>query len=857
MSGSIKAIDKTTVHRICSGQVVLSLAIAVKELVENAIDAGATCVEVKLKEYGSEMIEVCDNGAGVHPDNFEGLTLKYHTSKLREFSDLVGVETFGFRGEALSSLCALSNVSISTKHSSQDCGANLTFDHNGHIVKTLPLARQVGTSVSLANIFCTLPVRLKEFQRNIKKEFNKMLQILYAYCLVSTGIRITCVNQTKKGGRSIVLATQGNITVKENISCVFGSKQLTGLVELQKTLPSPETMEELNIGVEECSIFELEGLISSCSHGSGRSAPDRQYYFINSRPCDPSKVSKAVNDVYHKYNVHQYPFIFMNIKVTKESVDVNVTPDKRQIFINQEKALVAIVKATIENAFKPIASSFSLNNVPKKPLVSLASSQSNSKPNLSVFSQWRSKNDSNKRSVEEDKGETPSKKVIKLEKESEVQLEQKPITRFIEVLVSPKEPKIHENVTPQDGLKKSSSIFDISDSIGDEMQLVEAVEICEKQLNTISSLGDKEVSEEPTISSLCSATPDPPQDAAVPVTTANSNSNVPVSPLAKIQSNAILSNKSPLPSKRQLVDDLIDHSQIHQESETNEKPVPEFQSPNTEANSQSSSKSVTYDSYVERGRMYVVVPTDIAQVEALCAKRARRDNTLDQVKFRTTIDPTKNDQAEDELRREITKDTFEKMEIIGQFNLGFIVAKLDKDLFIIDQHASDEKYNFETLQKTTVITNQKLVVPQPLELTAANECILMDNLDVFKKNGFEFLIDPEAPATKKVSMTAVPLSANRVFGKADVDELLFMLQDANDQHITCRPSGVRAMFASRACRKSVMIGTALNHKEMKRLVTQMGTIDHPWNCPHGRPTMRHLVNMELVKKVEECTAVDD
>ncbi|CAA9995215.1 unnamed protein product [Nesidiocoris tenuis] len=547
MSGSIKAIDKTTVHRICSGQVVLSLAIAVKELVENAIDAGATCVEVKLKEYGSEMIEVCDNGAGVHPDNFEGLTLKYHTSKLREFSDLVGVETFGFRGEALSSLCALSNVSISTKHSSQDCGANLTFDHNGHIVKTLPLARQVGTSVSLANIFCTLPVRLKEFHRNIKKEFNKMLQILYAYCLVSTGIRITCVNQTKKGGRSIVLATQGNITVKENISCVFGSKQLTGLVELQKTLPSPETMEELNIGVEECSIFELEGLISSCSHGSGRSAPDRQYYFINSRPCDPSKVSKAVNDVYHKYNVHQYPFIFMNIKVTKESVDVNVTPDKRQIFINQEKALVAIVK----------------------------------------------------------------------------------IIEFLQ------------------------------------------------------------------------------------------------------------------------------------------------------------------------------------------------------------------------------------MEIIGQFNLGFIVAKLDKDLFIIDQHASDEKYNFETLQKTTVITNQKLVVPQPLELTAANECILMDNLDVFKKNGFEFLIDPEAPATKKVSMTAVPLSANRVFGKADVDELLFMLQDANDQHVTCRPSGVRAMFASRACRKSVMIGTALNHKEMKRLVTQMGTIDHPWNCPHGRPTMRHLVNMELVKKVEECSAVDD
>lgn len=104
---SVLPIDRKTVHQICSGQVVLNLATAIKELLENSLDAGATSVEIRLKENGAELVEVSDNGCGVEPQNFEALTLKHHTSKIRDFSDLSSVETFGFRGEALSSLCAL------------------------------------------------------------------------------------------------------------------------------------------------------------------------------------------------------------------------------------------------------------------------------------------------------------------------------------------------------------------------------------------------------------------------------------------------------------------------------------------------------------------------------------------------------------------------------------------------------------------------------------------------------------------------------------------------------------------------------------------------------------------------------
>ncbi|XP_063672016.1 putative postmeiotic segregation increased 2-like protein 2 [Pan troglodytes] len=166
---AIKPIDRKSVHQICSGPVVLSLSTAVKELVENSLDAGATNIDLKLKDYGVDLIEVSDNGCGVEEENFEGLTLKHHTCKIQEFADLTEVETFGFQGEALSSLCALSDVTISTCHASAKVGTRLVFDHDGKIIQKTPYPHPRGTTVSVKQLFSALPVRHKEFQRNIKK----------------------------------------------------------------------------------------------------------------------------------------------------------------------------------------------------------------------------------------------------------------------------------------------------------------------------------------------------------------------------------------------------------------------------------------------------------------------------------------------------------------------------------------------------------------------------------------------------------------------------------------------------------------------------------------------------------------
>lgn len=125
------------------------------------------------------------------------------------------------------------------------------------------------------------------------------------------------------------------------------------------------------------------------------------------------------------------------------------------------------------------------------------------------------------------------------------------------------------------------------------------------------------------------------------------------------------------------------------------------------------------------------------------------------------------------------------------------------------------------------IQSQHLVCAEQLELSATNEIILIDNLPIFHKNGFKFHINNDKPSTKRVSLTAKPFSKNWNFGKEDIEEMLHLLYEApNSTEI--RPARVRSMFASRACRKSVMIGDSLTHGQMKRIVSQLSTLDQPW-----------------------------
>ncbi|XP_038064303.1 mismatch repair endonuclease PMS2-like isoform X2 [Patiria miniata] len=917
MAGSVKAIDKQSVHRICSGQVVLNLATAVKELVENALDAGATNIDIRLKEYGSEILEVTDNGSGVEENNFQGLTLKHHTSKLKDFSDLSSVDTFGFRGEALSSLCALSDMTIVTCHESVSVGSRLEYDHNGKLVKQTPCPRQHGTTVTLQNLFSTLPVRHKEFLRNLKKEFTKMAQLLQAYGIISSGVKLTCTNQVGQGKRSPVLSTSGNTLLKENIANVFGQKQLQSLLEFSQASPSSEQCEEYGITEQQLQdqLFKLTGYVSKSDHGQGRSSADRQYYYINQRPCDFPKVSKLVNEVYHMYNRHQYPFVVLDISLAKESVDVNVTPDKRKIFVLEEKSLLAMLKASLQLMFEPRSSLYDVNSQMKsssgtnsgktetggisgplaRPSLSSASTgegrkpdygglkvtlaglkrsfshagsssneeqtRASKQPRLDAFLLKRSKTEPAKSpnhlsSMPHNHVTNDSQWSIKTGKDNSFQMEKDSIENNEDVCSGEAMP------TRREGNEYPSTDVDPNITIDEEQHPDHGTHI-ETNSEECSKLPDpEELSSKLSYDQLeRSPNSDLKQDGCPTLDRTRNLQGVLEESSSADKANDSATDKANDSSRNQ---DTMLSSRSEVNHSPNETEGPTSNEENVAVSAKTEDSEMTALKAKDNKTQQTVLVMDDSSFQGTASRREVRvpfsmdvlsnrmrdkqdsrcnSRTLTRT-FKATIVPSDNSTAEEELKKHVSKDMFSCMEILGQFNLGFIIAKHNRDLFIIDQHATDEKYNFEMLQRHTVLQGQRLIQPMPLELTAVSESILIDNLEIFKKNGFDFSIDMEAMPTQRVKLTSLPMSKNWTFGKEDIDEVIFMLSDSPG--VMCRPSRVRQMFASRSCRKSIMIGTALNKREMRKLVNHMADIDQPWNCPHGRPTMRHLFNLDML-----------
>lgn len=242
---SIKALEGRTVHQIQSGQVIIDLNSVVKELVENSLDAGATSVEVRFKDHGLDSVEVQDNGAGVSSEDYETIALKHHTSKLDNYDGLSSLQTFGFRGEALSSLCAVSDMHIVTARANEaPKGTRLQFETSGKLKSTQTVACQKGTTVTVENVFFNLPVRRRELEKNIKREYGRVLGLLQAYACVTMEARISVTNVIAKGRKAVVFATKSNQTTRDNIANVFGARALSALVAMELDLQIQPTRQQ-------------------------------------------------------------------------------------------------------------------------------------------------------------------------------------------------------------------------------------------------------------------------------------------------------------------------------------------------------------------------------------------------------------------------------------------------------------------------------------------------------------------------------------------------------------------------------------------------------------------------------------
>lgn len=890
----ISALDNNSVHRITSGQVAVDLATCVKELVENSVDASARTVEVRFKNHGLDGTEVVDNGDGISDDDLNSVALKHHTSKIRQFDDLETVETFGFRGEAMSSLCALCDVMMITCCASAVPKATqLSFGHDGNVVSKTMVSGVKGTSVRLENIFKTLPVRRKEFEKTHKREFSKAVDWIQAYAIAVENVKLTVTHVLPSKRKSVLFSTTGG-SMKQNIATVYGASVLDTLLAMDMKVEWTSRsiigrLENLGRKDKEEDGYEdremrLKGYISKPIFGMGRNSKDRQLFFVNSRPCMLPQLSKAINELYKMYNTVQYPIVIADLKMDPRCYDVNVTPDKRTILLNSEETIIEKIKEQLGEFFEQAG-----HSVPSNETVNglSASKPPAQQTKLSFLEKFRSDEvpraeKSLKDSillVEEEEEEEEENKTIEengreekeLMEEDEQEKEPEPSPPPKKLSDEIKQARIQHIRQPRYFAPSSSDTNEDDEEDNNEPskyeQRVKRRKVEKKNMlyknvrahnQNFSSSLQQFVSSSQRDSDSHNDVPEPgesevgDEDPNIPI---EINSSVITEVSAQQDDIPITQHEDEGPGLGDSSENIStircdhdhQHAQSEEEPEEDEEELPPPQQ-RTFANFVRNSQRQKYHYNTKVNITLSDIRAGAKRVSESGNKFTKDNNDLTTGIHKSDIQQ-EAEEAERLLNLTIKKDDFTKMKVIGQFNKGFIlvtkkkVNKSGKDMFIVDQHASDEKFNFERLQRDTMIKKQPLVVSRPLQLSAVDEITLTSNLDIVSKNGFGISVDEGGVPGSKCKLASLPLSKTTVFNEKDLEELIYLIQEApGNESIRC--SKVRAMFASRACRSSIMIGQSLTTQTMQRVVKNLAGLDKPWNCPHGRPTLRHLTTMD-------------
>lgn len=763
-----------------------------------------------------------------------------------------------FRGDALASITNLANLTIITRHLSSQVGYKLMFDSFGQLTNKSPIARNVGTTVIIQNLFYSHPVRQKEFHANYRKHFNEMMQFIYPYALGFTNLRFCCTNFT--GNKKVeVLNVAPTKSIRDNITQVLGCKQMSSIQEFVQHPIHPEIAQEFHLSSEllkEQEDIKITGYVSNAE--IVHSKLKKVYFFINQRPCYYSSMEKMITEVYKNFSKNQNPFVLLLISLGSHEVDISIHPDKRTFFLPKENLLFAIIKSSLLAMFSAsnisVASSLynlsqtdvDLEKTRKRPAQTTQSEEEEeeklseikslgnkslrcSSPSDSPFKS--SENSSARHSIGSPSYSPQVFKTSFLVDENESVLNESLTSNAAQHFSSPLTlSQLAQKTSSKDKSSKVASVSSPSNSIKTTPTFLKSKNLSEYSFNRKKR------------SRLSSFNDDPKQPSISQIFTKQST----------LDEDILNADRD--------IDDL-NRSKSSPDAEYDTEIIKESSKPSSNADSleildpdienfyQDQEDIETYIDVAVEGMKRREVCFNQALDETVYLKEEQMSNVkqkIEESKFFVKITSTNNEEAECELRKELKKEAFKEMEIIGQFNAGFIVTKLGADIFIIDQHASDERYNFENLCENTLLDSQRLVQPIILELRSYQENIMRENRGTFEKNGFKFEYDESLVPGKRILLTSVPVSKNWVFGTSDIEEIVQQIEETGGECLNYRPKRVIAMLASRACRKSIMIKDVLNIKQMKTVVDHMNELKNPWICAHGRPTIRFLFNLNLV-----------
>ncbi|BGP34824.1 DNA mismatch repair protein Mlh1 [Rhodotorula toruloides] len=327
---AIAKLPEAVVNRIAAGEIIQRPSNALKELIENSLDAGATTIRVTVKEGGLKLLQIQDNGSGIRKSDLPILCERFTTSKIKAFEDLSSLRTYGFRGEALASISHVAHLSVTTKTRDETCawkaayadGALIPLKPGGDAAP-LPCAGNDGT---VEDLFYNTPQRLRSL-RPANEEYARILSVVTAYSIHNAGVSFVCKKASSSSSSTADVNTSIGASTLDNIGVLYGEAVRRELVEVQAE------SEELGVKVS-----------AWCSGANYQAKRSTFLFFINHRYVDCTSLKRALEAFYSTLlakNTH--PFVYLSLEISPSKIDVNVHPTKKEVAFEDEDEVVQLV----------------------------------------------------------------------------------------------------------------------------------------------------------------------------------------------------------------------------------------------------------------------------------------------------------------------------------------------------------------------------------------------------------------------------------------------------------------------------------------------------------------------------------
>ena len=799
--GNIVLLDDLTINKIAAGEVIERPASVVKELVENSIDAGASQIVIETKNGGISYIRITDNGKGFMPDDMEIAFERHATSKIREASDLETVTSMGFRGEALASIAAISHVELVSRTAENEIGKKIEVK-GGNVINMEDAGCPQGTTITVTDLFYNTPVRYKF----LKKDFTEagyIEDVVTRIALVHPEIALKLINSGK-----VIIQTSGNGDMKSVIYSIYGKDVAENIVDVDY----------------EYEDIKIKGVIGKPV--VARSNRSNQLFFVNKRYIKDKVLTSAAEQGYKGLlTIGKYGFVVLDIEMNPQKVDVNVHPAKLEVrFADENKVFKAIYHSIKDSLLKE-------DLIPDKTKIEFEKNQANS---------WKMNN---------------------LNKVNDVQDNTK-------INISPEITKISSNVSAsfnseQDLSKKVSMVNDLVNSLKTELSnssqksnVLEANNLVEaNNIKDIVTPNEGEninvASTEPTVGTINQVA----EENETIEEENNDRTEKRFGALFNIfgkKREEKLERKEQLDNDEESIDDTKNFIAQIYNKKTNKNDDNNLNDEIDNKATKVMDLSEINDKIKELNNLEVDTTKDINDAdfeemyEKTFGKKIKEETKLEEenTKYNVETQDLKTVENISIFEKEDEK-SIPEYKFIGIAFSTYIIIEMRDELYIIDQHAAHERIMYEKIKANYYSDEKKdsqlMLLPDVISLTHRDMQIAKDNMEIFRKAGFEL----EEFGENTIKLTGVPT----ICLDLDTKELfLETLDEINTVARTAKQEIEEKFIATIACKAAVKANMALTKEEVDKLMQQLLLLTNPFTCPHGRPTAIRMTKNDIERK---------